>query len=265
MYARGAGARVIDSLAEVGQAVGAATWFGGQLFATVGLHPGVEVLSDRGERTRVIDEAWRRYRPYGSAGLWLAKAATFALSWRALQEPSAAPRGLAWLNVACAAGAVAASSAAAYFGKEVARATPDRRTPVATATQPADETPPRAREAQRWLTVSEGLSLAFGMGWLVASSLMTAARSARDGAGEVSGDEIRGGASTWRAAESGPSAARRWEPRVTGRPGPRRPAEFPAGRHFGGSRGEDVPLTDTPGVAVSPAAGRDPMLPEIAS
>lgn len=174
--------RIVEQAAEVGQQLGAAAWFGGQLFATTGLHPGVQVLSDRGERTKVIDEAWRRYRPYGMAGLWLAKASTAVRAWLAFRAPEGErPTALAALNVACAAGAVGAAWTAGLLGKRIADASPGASTPITTATEPADETPARAQEAQRWLAVTEGLALGFGVGLVVTSALLTRAR----GGGQV--------------------------------------------------------------------------------
>ncbi len=170
--------RVLEQVAEVGQQLGAAAWFGGQLFATTGLHPGVQVLSDRGERTKVIDEAWRRYRPYGMAGLWLAKASTAVRTYLAFREPQERrPAALAALNFACGVGSVAAASASGYLGKRIAQASPGAATPITTATQPADETPASAQEAQRWLAVTEGLALAFGVGLVVTSALLARANA----------------------------------------------------------------------------------------
>ncbi|HEX7127830.1 MAG TPA: hypothetical protein VF406_18900 [Thermodesulfobacteriota bacterium] len=223
---RSATARVLEQAAEVGQQLGAAAWFGGQLFATTGLHPGVQVLADRGERTKVIDEAWRRYRPYGTAGLWLAKASTALRTYLLAREPEGGrPTALVTLNLACAAGAVASASAAAYLGKRIAAASPDAATPITTATEPSDETPPRAQEAQRWLGVSEGFALAFGVGLVVTSALLD--RAERDDAGAHGGR---------RAAEP----------------------------HFGGGRQPGVAGVQTPETAVSPTAGRQsPFAPEM--
>lgn len=178
-------ARVLEQVAQVGQQLGAAAWFGGQLFATTGLHPGVQVLSDRGERTKVIDEAWRRYRPYGTAGLCLAKASTVLRTYLHVRAPDdRRPTALVALNFACAAGTVAAASAAAYLGKRIATASPGAATPITTATQPSDETPARAQEAQRWLGVSEGLALGFGVGLVVTSALLEGGDRGRALAGD---------------------------------------------------------------------------------
>ena len=219
-------ARLLEQAAGVGQQLGAAAWFGGQLFATTGLHPGVQVLADRGERTKVIDEAWHRYRPYATAGLWLAKASTALRAYLLTREPDGSrPTALVALNLACAAGAVASASAAAYLGKRIASASPDAATPITTATEPSDETPPRAQEAQRWLGVSEGLALAFGVGLVVTSALLD--RAERGDAGTYGGRRVA-------------------EPR------------------FGGGRQPGIAGAKTPESAVSPTAGRQsPFAPEM--
>ncbi len=197
MTTRRTGESWFEDLLEVGHTLGAAAWFGGQLFATVGLHPAVEVLSDPTERTKVIDEAWRRFRPYANAGLALAGLSSATWALRPVDQPPPELAGLGNFNLACTAGTLAAAAASGYFGKKIADATPQARTPIATATRPAGETPAQVAQAQTWLAVSEALALAFGIGLLVSSALLskqTRGEEQRRGEGQTWGDRLGRGA-----------------------------------------------------------------------
>jgi hypothetical protein len=277
MHARGGGSQIVEQAAEVAQAIGVATWFGGQVFATAGLHPGVEVLSDRGERTKVIDEAWRRYKPYGMAGLWLAEVGTAVRSYQAFRKPAGTRTGLAALNVACCAGAIAASTMSGYLGREIARSTPDRETPITTATEPASETPARARKAQRWLGWCETLTLAFGIGLVVSSALLSAdaARAADESRDDhaARGEPARGDAGRADAARA--DAPRgdvaRGEPACGDATRGASAWDGVNGPTFAGDRSLPLPSgAEPPPAAVSPspgleATGRGAVMPEAAS
>jgi hypothetical protein len=248
------GTQIVDQIAQVAAAVGSATWLGGQVFASAGLHPAVEVLSDPGERTTVVDESWRRYKPIGTTALWLAKTGTAVRVYNAFREPSGSRKGVAAMALACAVGAGVSSALASHFGREVARATPDRATPIQSGHTAAPDTPQRARDAQRWLPWAEVGSIAFGIGLVVSGTLLSAEAERvawrRHRHDDVPGEALKGGASTWRAAQYG--------------------TDLGESGQFGSSRRPALPAANVPASGVSPSAGRQQAgrgahLPELAA
>jgi hypothetical protein len=133
----------------------AAGWLGEQVFAHLGLHRAVDVVSDPRERTRVIGEAWNKERPVGALLLG-------GLVASAAVELAAAARRRDWLELAasiCALGAVGASVGCAISGAAISG---HGETPIATGFTPRHDTPRRARRAQRLLSVFAPIGIALG-------------------------------------------------------------------------------------------------------
>ena len=79
-------------LSQVGRAahdVGLAGLLGGTLFGRVALHPSVTAISDRSERGRVVNAAWRRYGVINSLSL-----AAVVSGWAGARADEAADRRL---------------------------------------------------------------------------------------------------------------------------------------------------------------------------
>ncbi|MDP9366432.1 MAG: hypothetical protein M3Q10_19780 [Chloroflexota bacterium] len=152
---------------------GVAVSFGGQLFAMAGLHPTVQILDDPRERSAMIDEAWRRFRPYPIVGLGLVGATTAVQVATRWDHEAPGERAVDILRLACIGGWLGSVLANHYlFSKPIF----DDHHPIETATRPAIETPPAVARAQRGLAVGEKVDLAFKTGLLVASALLAVGR-----------------------------------------------------------------------------------------
>jgi uncharacterized membrane protein len=79
-------------LSQVGRAahdLGLAGLLGGNLFGRLALHPSVTEISDKAERGKVVNAAWRRYGAINSLSL-----AAVAAGWVGARAEEARPRHL---------------------------------------------------------------------------------------------------------------------------------------------------------------------------
>jgi hypothetical protein len=138
----------------------AAGWLGEQTFAQLGLHRAVSVLQDPGERTKVIAQAWKIERPVSATlGIALGAVSLLGIVRAGRRERSGLDRAAS----ACALGAVVTGFACAVAGKVVGHAVADHETPIATGFTPNEDTPARARAAQRTLRILAPIGMVLGV------------------------------------------------------------------------------------------------------
>jgi hypothetical protein len=137
-------------LSQVGRAahdIGLAGLLGGNLFGRLALHPSVTEISDKGERGKLVNAAWRRYGIINSASLlavvggWLGARANEAAPGRL----SGAERRLAVAKDALVGVVAVMGVATAAEGVRFSRQAPGGAVPLADG----DHTAPEASAEQR--------------------------------------------------------------------------------------------------------------------
>ena len=152
-------------LSQVGRAahdIGLAGLLGGNLFGRLALHPSVTEISDKRERGKVVNTAWRRYGIVNSVSL-----AAVAAGWAGARAEEARPKHLseAGRRLAVAkdvlVGVVAVSGlATAAQGIRFARQAPDGAVPLDDGDHAAAEATTAQRRAKRRLNALGLVSLA---------------------------------------------------------------------------------------------------------
>jgi len=156
-------------LSQVGRAahdIGLAGLLGGNLFGRLALHPSVTQISDRKERGKLVNAAWRRYGIVNSASL-----AAVLAGWAGARADEAAPRRLspAERRLALAkdalVGLVAVTGVASGVeGMRFARQAPGGAVPLADGDHAAPEASASQRRAKRRLNALGLASLAAELG-----------------------------------------------------------------------------------------------------
>src|SRR4051794_14168405 len=151
-----------DASAFLGRAahdLGMAGLLGGTLFGRLALHPAVTEISDKRERGRVVNAAWRRYGAVNGISL-----AAVTAGWAAARAADAAAGRLTAREEALATakdaltGAVALTGlATAIEGMRFARAAPGGGVPLEDGDHTAPEASPSAARTKRALN---GLGIA---------------------------------------------------------------------------------------------------------
>jgi len=152
------------ALSQLGRAahdIGLAGLLGGNLFGRLALHPSVTEISDRSERGKVVNTAWRRYGTVNSLSLL-----AVAGGWLGARLQEAAPRRLSPNEQRLATGkdvmvgVVALTGlATAAQGVRFARTAPDGAVPLADGDRTAPEASAAARRAKRRLNALGLMSL----------------------------------------------------------------------------------------------------------
>jgi hypothetical protein len=145
-----------SNVARIAHNLGLATWFGGALFGQVALNPTISRISDSRERGRVLSESWGRFN-----AVTFATIAASILTWRlgGLREDAElrAP-ALTRIKNLLLGGAVVNGIASGILGARIAKEAPGEApedgTPVEAGTQPAPETPAKAAQAQRLISIT---------------------------------------------------------------------------------------------------------------
>ena len=163
----------VSGLGRVAHNLGISAWFGGTLFGQVALNPTVSSIANRGERGRVLNEAWARFNAANLPAML-----STLVGWRlgGVREDSElrAP-GLTRAKDLLLGGAAFNTLASAVLGATVASQSPRGFVPVRSGTKPAPDTPPRAALAQRLLLISGNGSLTLLAAAVVVSGLIEAA------------------------------------------------------------------------------------------
>jgi hypothetical protein len=147
--------------AQVAQDVALAALLGGNLFGRLAMHPALADVSDKAERGKVLNHAWRRYGNINSAAL-LVLVGGWALTRGDASTPwsSSTQRGPV-LAKDVAVGTVAVTGlASALGGVGFAQQAPEGAVPLQSGSRPAPETPGRAARLKRLANVLGGLNLA---------------------------------------------------------------------------------------------------------
>ena len=160
--------------AQLAQDAAVAALLGGNLFGRLAMHPALTSVSDKTERGRVVNQAWRRYGTVNSTAL-----AALVAGWVS-SRPGAS--GLSWaggrhrrlvLAKDIAVGAVVATGlASAVGGVEFAHQAPEGAVPLNSGSDPAPETPRRAAALKRVVNVLGGLNLAAEVSLLAVDALL---------------------------------------------------------------------------------------------
>jgi hypothetical protein len=152
-------------LSQVGRAahdIGLAGLLGGNLFGRVALHPSVTAISDRSERGRVVNAAWRRYGVINALSL-----AAVISGWAGARADEAADRRLDPTERRLArakdvlVGLVGVTGVAtAAQGIAFSRTAPDGAVPLADGDRAAPEATERSKRAKRRVNALGAASLA---------------------------------------------------------------------------------------------------------
>ena len=151
-------------LSQVGRAahdLGLAGLLGGNLFGRLALHPSVTEISDRGERGKVVNAAWRRYGTVNSLSL-LAVVAGWAGARAAEARPgrlSEAERRLALAKDVLVGVVAATGLATAAQGVRFARQAPGGAVPLSDGDHAAADASAAQKRAKRRLNVLGLVSL----------------------------------------------------------------------------------------------------------
>ena len=152
------------ALSQVGRAahdLGLAGLLGGNLFGRLALHPSVTEISDRGERGKVVNAAWRRYGTVNSLSLlavvggWAGARAAEARPAR-LSEPE---RRLALAKDVLVGVVAATGLATAAQGVRFARQAPGGAVPLRDGDHAAADASAAQKRAKRRLNVLGLVSL----------------------------------------------------------------------------------------------------------
>jgi hypothetical protein len=156
-------------LSQVGRAahdIGLAGLLGGNLFGRLALHPSVTQISDRSERGKLVNAAWRRYGLVNSASL-----AAVLAGWAGARANEAAPsrlsaaeRRLAVAKDALVGLVAVTGVATGVEGMRFARQAPDGAVPLADGDHAAPEASETQRRAKRRLNALGLASLAAELG-----------------------------------------------------------------------------------------------------
>ena len=160
----GSASRVVmrPSTAQIAQDAALAALLGGNLFGRVAMHPALAGISDKQERGKVLNRAWRRYGTVNSTAL-----AALVAGWVTTRGDEGGPlwtspsRRRLILTKDIAVGAVVVTGlASAASGVGFARQAPEGAVPMDTGTSPAPETSQRATNLKHLVNVLGGLNLA---------------------------------------------------------------------------------------------------------
>ncbi len=158
-----------DELSSAGRAahdLALGTLIGGNLFGRLAMHPALADVSDKTERGKVLNRAWRRYGTINSLAL-----ATVVAGWLPARLNEAHPR---WLSPTerrlalakdIAVGAVVLTGlSTAAGGVGFAQQAPEGAVPMATGTDPDPDTPRRAANMKRLVNALGALNLVAELG-----------------------------------------------------------------------------------------------------
>lgn len=158
-----------------------AALIGGNLFGRVAMHPALTEVSDKAERGKVLNRAWRRYGTVNSLAL-----GTLVAGWLPARLNEAHPRWLSprerRLAVAkdVAMGTVVLTGlASAAGGVGFSQQAPDGAVPMTTGHDPAPEASPRAARMKRAVNLMGALNLLSEVALLAANSSLAQANFRR--------------------------------------------------------------------------------------
>jgi hypothetical protein len=158
----------ISSAGDSAQGLALAALIGGNLFGRVAMHPALTDVSDRAERGKVLNRAWRRYGVVNSLAL-----ATLVAGWlpsrlnRAHGRWSTSRERLLSVAEDVAMGAVVITGlVSAATGVGFSQQAPGGAVPMSSGHDPAPEAPPGAARMKRVVNTLGVANLAAGVALL---------------------------------------------------------------------------------------------------
>jgi hypothetical protein len=172
----------LPSLAgQVAQDAALAALLGGNLFGRVAMHPALAGVSDKAERGKVLNRAWRRYGSVNSLAL-----AGLVAGWASARPDERGPlwtsrrrRTLVRAKDITVGTVVITGLASAVGGIGFAQQAPDGAVPMDSGSEPAVETPPRAAALKRAVNLLGGLNLAAELSVVAVNGLLARSTSRR--------------------------------------------------------------------------------------
>lgn len=154
-----------------------AALIGGNLFGRLAMHPALSDVSDKGQRGKVLNRAWRRYGTINSLAL-----GTLVAGWLPARLNESHPRWLSdrerrlALAKDISMGAVIVTGlASAVGGVGFAQQAPGGAVPMETGTEPAPEAPQRAAALKRVVNALSALNLVAEIALLAANASLSQA------------------------------------------------------------------------------------------
>jgi len=161
--------------------VSLAALIGGNLFGRLAMGPALRRISDKGERGKVLNSAWRRYGTVNSLA-----AAGLVASWvpNRRRELDAlwverGERALIALKDVVTGAVLVSGLAAAAGGVGFAHEAPEGAVPMESGSQPAPEASPRATRLKRALNMLASANLAFELGLVAVNVALLQRRTRR--------------------------------------------------------------------------------------
>ena len=158
-----------------------AALIGGNLFGRVAMHPALRDVSDKHERGQVLNHAWRRYGTVNSLAL-----VGLVAGWVSARGDERGPlwtsprrRSLVLAKDAAVGAVVVTGLASAATGVGFAQQATGGAVPMDDGTEPAAETPDRARHLKRLVNVLGGLNLASEVSLLGVNVMLSRSASPR--------------------------------------------------------------------------------------
>ena len=148
--------------AQAAQDAALAALLGGNLFGRVAMHPALSDITDKHQRGRVLNRAWRRYGVVNSAGL-----AALVAGWISARGDDTSPlwtsprrRRLIFAKDVAVGAVVATGLASAAGGVGFAQQAPGGAVAMDSGSEPAEEAPPRAAALKHAVNTLGALNLA---------------------------------------------------------------------------------------------------------
>jgi hypothetical protein len=179
-----------DLVSTVGRAahdLALAALIGGNLFGRVAMHPALTDVSDKTERGKVLNRAWRRYGAVNSLALgtlvagWLpARLNKTHARWGSPRE-----RRLTLAQDVAMGAVVVTGLASAAAGVSFSHQAPGGGVPMTSGHDPAPETPTRAARLKRMVNALGAANLAAGVALLAVNSALAQANLHRLSSGRT--------------------------------------------------------------------------------
>jgi hypothetical protein len=164
--------KVVSDVGRCAHDLALSALIGGNLFGRVAMHPALTDVSDKTERGKVLNRAWRRYGAVNSLALatvvagWLPGRLNRAhASWLGVRE-----RRLVLAEDVAMGALVLTGLASAAGGVGFSRQAPGGAVPMASGHDPAPETPTRAARLKRLVNALGAANLAAGVALLAVNS-----------------------------------------------------------------------------------------------
>ena len=172
---------VVSSAGRAAHDLALGAIIGGNLFGRMAMHPALTDVSDKTERGKVLNRAWRRYGTVNSLALgallvtWLpARVSETRPRWLSTRE-----RRLAMAKDLSMGGVALTGLASAVTGIAFSQQAPGGAVPMSSGHDPAAETPARAATIKRVLNIMSAANLAAAIALVGVNSALAQANVRR--------------------------------------------------------------------------------------